>query len=75
MARLTEILSWFDKTLEMCWTAMATMKQMSKREKKKLCPPSSQPINKIEILLWVMEQADSSNPWVRRRWWAFRSRV
>ena len=54
---------------------MATMKEMTKRENKKLCPPSSQSINKIVILLSAMEQADSSNPWVRRRWWAFRSRV
>ncbi|KAI5012970.1 hypothetical protein ZWY2020_037714 [Hordeum vulgare] len=51
------------------------MKEMTKKEKNKLCLPSAQPVNKIEILLWAMEHADSPNPWVRRRWWAFRSRV
>ena len=54
---------------------MATLREMTSREKKKLSPPPAQPMHKIEILLWAMEQANSSNPWDRRRWWAFRSRV
>ena len=75
MARLTEIRSWFHNILQMNWTAMATLKQMTRRERAKLSPPPAQPMHKVEILLWAMEQADSSSPWTRRRWWAFRSRV
>ena len=41
----------------------------------KASPPPAQPMHKVEILLWAMEQADSSSPWTRRRWWAFRFRV
>ncbi|XBH89074.1 hypothetical protein VPH35_081048 [Triticum aestivum] len=59
----------------MNWTAMATLKNLTKKERAKLCPPPAQPIHKIEILLWAMEQANSSSEWTRRRWWAFRSRI
>ena len=75
LARLREIRSWFDNTRQMSWTAMATLKNLTKKERAKLCPPPAQPIHKIEILLWAMEQANSSSKWTRRRWWAFRSRV
>ena len=75
MARLTEIRSWFHNIMQMNWTAMATLKNIMKKERAKLCPPPAQPIDKIEILLWAMEQANSSSEWTRRRWWAFRSRV
>ena len=51
MARLMEIRSWFDNTRQMNWTAMATLKNMTKKERTKLCPPPAQPIDKIEILL------------------------
>ena len=44
-------------------------------EGKAFPPPPAQPMHKVEILLWAMEQADSPSPWTRRRWWAFRSRV
>ena len=75
MARLREIRSWFDNTRQMNWTTMATLKEMTKKERTKLFLPPAQPKHKIEILLWAMEQADSPNEWVKRRWWAFRSRV
>ncbi|KAM3400554.1 hypothetical protein ACQJBY_005417 [Aegilops geniculata] len=75
LARLREIRSWFDNTRQMSWTAMATLKNLTKKKRAKLCPPPAQPIHKIEILLWAMEQANSSSEWTRRRWWAFRSRV
>ena len=75
LARLREIRSWFDNTRQMSWTAMATLKNLTKKERAKLCPPPAQPIHKIEILLSAMEQANSSSEWTRRRWWAFRSRV
>ena len=75
MARLMEIRSWFNNIRQLNWTAMATLREMTSREKKKLFPPPAQPRHKIEILLWAMEQANSSSPWDRRRWWAFRSRV
>ena len=29
----------------------------------------------IEYLLWAMEQTDSPEAKVRRRWWAYRSKV
>ena len=29
----------------------------------------------IEYLLWAMEQTDSQEATVRRRWWAYRSKV
>ena len=54
---------------------MATFREMTSREKKKLFPLPAQPRHDIEILLWAMEQANSSSEWTRRRWWAFRSRV
>ena len=38
MARLTEIRSWFHNILQMNWTAMATLKQMTRRERAKLPP-------------------------------------
>ncbi|XBI07188.1 hypothetical protein VPH35_135122 [Triticum aestivum] len=60
---------------QMSWTAMATLKNLTKKERAKLCPPPAQPIHKIKILLWAMEQANSSSKWTRRRCWAFRSRV
>ncbi|XBH75716.1 hypothetical protein VPH35_102451 [Triticum aestivum] len=75
LARLREIRSWFDNTRQMSWTAMATLKKLMKKERAKLCPPPAQSIHNIEILLWAMEQANSSSEWTRRRWWAFRSRV
>ena len=75
MARLMEIRSWFNNIRQLNWTAMATLREMTSREKKKLFPPPAQPRHDIEILLWAMEQANSSSPWDRRRWWAFRSRV
>ena len=75
MARLTEIRSWFHNILQMNWTAMATLREMTSREKKRLFPSPAQPRHKIEIFLRVMEQANSSSEWTRRRWWAFRSRV
>ena len=55
LARLMEIRSWFDNTRQMSWTAMATLKNLTKKERAKLCPPPAQPIHKIEILLWAME--------------------
>ena len=75
MRRLTEIRSWFHNTRQMHSTAWATMTQMTRREKAKLSPPPAQPMHMVEILLWAMEQADSSSPWTRRRWWAFRFKV
>ena len=57
MARLTEIRSWFHNILQMNWTAMATLKQMTRRERAKLSPPPAQLMHKVEILLWMMEQA------------------
>ena len=38
MARLTEIRSWFHNILQMNWTAMATLKKMTRRERAKLPP-------------------------------------
>ena len=38
MRRLTEIRSWFHNTSQMHWTTMATLKQMTSREKAKLPP-------------------------------------
>ena len=75
LARLREIRSWFDNTRQMSWTAMATLKNLTKKERAKLCPPPAQPIHKIEILLWAMEQTDSPEAKVRWRWWVYRSKV
>ena len=75
MARLMEIRSWFNNIRQLNWTTMGTLREMTSWEKKKLFPLPAQPRHDIEILMWAMEQANSSSPWDRRRWWAFRSRV
>ena len=43
MARLMEICSWFNNIRNLHWTGMATLREMTSREKKKLFPPPAQP--------------------------------
>ena len=40
MARLMEIHSWFNNIRQLNWTTMATLREMTSREKKKLSPPA-----------------------------------
>ncbi|KAE8801190.1 hypothetical protein D1007_23216 [Hordeum vulgare] len=37
--------------------------------------PEMESVESIEFLLWVMEQMDSEERIVRRRWWAYRSTI
>ena len=84
LARLKEILSWFDNEWEISRTVRAMWQCMRKSETAAMrvamymyssaavTPQSSE---FIEYLLWAMEQTDSPEATVRRRWWAYRSKV
>ena len=82
LARLKEILSWFDNEWEISRTMQAMWQCMRKSEMAVMraamyssVAVTPQSFEFIEYLLWAMEQANSSSEWTRRRWWAFRSRV
>ena len=79
---MKEILTWFDNEWEILRTVRAMWQCMRKSETAamRLAMYSSavvtpQSFKFIEYLLWAMEQADSPEAKVRRRWWAYRSKV
>ena len=84
LARLKEILTWFDNEWEISRTVRAMWQCMRKSETAAMraamymyssaavTPQSSE---FIEYLLWAMEQTDSPMTIVRQRWWAYRSKV
>ena len=84
LARLKEILTWFDNEWEISRTVRAMWQCMRKSEMAAMraamymyssaavTPQSSE---FIEYLLWAMEQTDSPEAKVRQRWWAYRSKV
>ncbi|XP_044983545.1 uncharacterized protein LOC123450270 [Hordeum vulgare subsp. vulgare] len=78
IARLREILSWFDND----WEVSVSMKEMvgylrdSERDEihsRDGVPRES--VKSIEYLLTAMEQTDSEERRVRCRWWVYRSRI
>ena len=80
LARLKEILSWFDNEWEISRTVRAMWQCMRKSETAAMYMYSSAAVTPqssefIEYLLWVMERTDLLEATVRRRWWAYRSKV
>ncbi|KAE8802132.1 hypothetical protein D1007_22185 [Hordeum vulgare] len=78
IAVLREILSWFDND----WEVSASVKEMAKylrdSERDEIYSRDGvrrESVESIEFLLWAMEQSDSEERIVRRRWWAYRSRI
>uniref|UniRef100_M8C0Q0 Uncharacterized protein n=1 Tax=Aegilops tauschii TaxID=37682 RepID=M8C0Q0_AEGTA len=78
VARLKEILTWFDneweisRTVRAMWQFMRKSKTVAMYSSAAVTPQS---FKFIEYLLWAMEQTDSPEAKVRRRWWAYRSKV
>ena len=78
LARLKEILTWFDNEWEISRTVRAMWQCMRKSETAAMYSPATvmaQSFEFIEYLLWAMEQTDSLDTKVRQRWWAYRSKV
>ena len=82
LARLKEILSWFDNEWEISRTVRAMWQCMRKSETAAMraamyssVAVMPQSFKFIEYLLWAMEQTDSPEAKFRRRWWAYRSKV
>ena len=78
LARLKEILTWFDNEWEISRTVRAMWQCIRKSETSAMYSSAAvtpQSFEFIEYLLWVMEQTDSPEAKVRRRWWAYRSKV
>ena len=82
LARLKEILTWFDNEWEISRTVRAMWQCMQKSETAAMrvamyssAAVMPQSFEFIEYLLWAMEQTDSPEAKVRRRWWAYRSKV
>jgi len=82
LARLKEILTWFDNEWEISrmvramWQCMRKSKTTAMRAVMySLAAVTPQSFDFIEYLLWAMEQIDSPEAKVRRRWWAYRSKV
>ena len=82
LARLKEILTWFDNEWEISRTARAMWQCMLKSETTmmravmySLAAVMPQSFEFIEYLLWAMEQTDSPEAKVRRRWWVYRLKV
>ena len=79
---MKEILTWFDNEWEISrmvramWQCMRKSEMTTMREamySSAVVTPQS--FEFIEYLLWAMEQTDSPEATVRRRWWAYRSKV
>ena len=82
LARLKETLTWFDNEWEISRTVRAMWQCMRKRETAAMrvamyssAAVTPQSFEFIEYLLWAMEQTDSPEAKVGRRWWAYRSKV
>ena len=81
LARLKEILTWFDNEWEIWRTVRAMWQCMRKSEMAAMraamymyssAAVTPQSFEFIEYLLWAMEQTNSPEAKVRRRWWAYR---
>ena len=74
LARMLEIQSWIDNKDQLAATATSMAKYLQQSEKAAILLEGVAP-EYIELLLWVMEQTDSPNPIVRKRWWEYRSQM
>ena len=79
---MKEILTWFDNEWEISRTVRAMWQCMRKSETAAMTATmyssatvTPQSFKFIEYLLWAMEQTDSHKVKVRRRWWAYRTKV
>ena len=54
--------------------AMKVIRSLTKKEKAMILPTGVER-EYIQVLLWAMEQTDSPKPYVKRRWWAYRSKI
>ena len=70
LARMLEIQSWFDNKDQLAAPATSMAKYLQLSEKAGIVPKGVAR-EYIELLLWAMEQIDSSNPIVRERWWEY----
>jgi hypothetical protein len=80
LARLKEILTWFDNEWEISRMVRAMWQCMRKSETAAMYMYSSVAVTPqffefIEYLVWAMEQIDSPEVKVRQRWWAYRWKV
>ena len=75
LARLKEIHSWFDNEWGISRTVQAMWQCMRKSEMAAMRAAMYMSSELIEYLLWAMEQTDLPEATVRRRWWAYRSKV
>ena len=80
LARLKEILTWFDNEWAILRTVRAMWQCMRKSGTAAMYMYSSavvtpQSFEFIEYLLWAMEQTDSPEEKGRRKWWAYRAKV
>ena len=80
LARLKEILTWFDNEWEISRTVRVMWQCMRKSKTAamymySLAAVTPQSFEFIQYLLWVMEQKDSPEAKVRRRWWVYTSKV
>ena len=67
LARMLEIQSWFDNKDQLAATATSMAIYLQQSEKVAILLKGVT-LEYIELLLWAMEQTDSSNPIVRERW-------
>ena len=78
LARLMEILTWFDNEWDISRMVRAMWQYVRKSETATMYSSvavTPQSFEFIEYLLWAMEQTDSPEATVWRRWWAYRSKV
>jgi hypothetical protein len=74
LVRMLEIKSWFDNPEQLVVTATAMAKYLEK-SKKEAIHREGVAHEYIELLLWSMEQTDSSDPIMRLWWWEYQSKM
>ena len=79
---MKEILTWFENEWDILRMVRAMWQCMQKSETSamrttmySMASVTPQSSEFIDYLLWVMEQTDSPEATVRRRWWDYRSKV
>ena len=70
LARMLEIQSWFDNKDQLAATATSVAKYLQQSKKARILPEGVAP-EYIKLLLWAIEQTESPNPIVGKRWWAY----
>ncbi|KAE8767698.1 hypothetical protein D1007_60913 [Hordeum vulgare] len=78
IARLREILSWFDNDWEVSASVKKMVRYLRDSERDEIHSREAVPresVESIEYLLWAMEQTHLEERSVRRRWWAYISMI